>query len=109
MSKFYAQSGSRSIIIIADDAVDAASKLVDQVLGDHVWIYGDETLSEGDRRAHIAVQSLLSLGSEINVSVRGESRSDAGVFSVAEIVNDWHRMMTGLSRIFGEISSVDSM
>ncbi|TWU56622.1 hypothetical protein Poly51_25380 [Rubripirellula tenax] len=103
MPKFYAQSGSRSIIISAENAFEAATKLVDHVMDVHVWIYGEPTLSEDDRRAHLAIESLLTMDTEINVSIRGEGRSDAGTFQVADLVHDWHRLMTATAIMFGQM------
>ncbi|WP_146535848.1 hypothetical protein [Rubripirellula reticaptiva] len=102
MSKFYAQSGTRSIVIAAENAFEAATKLVDHVMGDHIWIYSDMELCENDRRAHLTMEALLTMDSQIKISTRGEGRSDAGSFDVAELINDWHRLMTGLSVMFGQ-------
>ncbi|QDT06801.1 hypothetical protein K227x_52170 [Rubripirellula lacrimiformis] len=102
MSKFYAQSGSRSIVITAENAREAATQLVDHVLGDHVWIYGDDSLSQSDRRAHLAMETLLTLDHQVSVSLRGAGRDDAGNFDIAELVNDWHRLMTSVSRMYGQ-------
>ncbi len=109
MSKFYAQSGSRSIVITAENACEAAHKLVDHVMGDHVWIYGDASICEEDRRAHLAMEALLTMDSEVRVSIRGQGRSEAGLFDIAELINDWHRLMTGISKMFGQAIEAQSV
>lgn len=100
MPKFYAAAGNRSIVIVAENAADAADKFIDHVLGDHVWIYGDETLCEADRRAHLAMETWLTLDIQVMVSQRGTGRNDAGTFDSAELVDAWHKLMTGISRMF---------
>jgi hypothetical protein len=100
MSKFYVACGSFSLIITAETAEHAAMRLIDEVMAAHVWIYDDADLSEQDRRDHLILEALLHLGSSVAVSQRGIGRSDAGLFEVPELLEQWHRLMTGLSRLF---------
>jgi hypothetical protein len=100
MSKFYVACGSFSLIITAETAEQAAMRLIDEVMAAHVWIYDDAELSEQDRRDHLILEALLHLGSSVAVSQRGIGRCDAGAFEVPELIEQWHRLMTGLSRLF---------
>jgi hypothetical protein len=102
MSKFYASCGSQSLIITALTARHAALKLLDQTLAAHVWIYDDVELSEQDRRDHLTLEALLHLDSSIAVSERGTGRSEAGVFEVPLLLEEWHRLMVGVSRLLTE-------
>lgn len=100
MSKFYVVCGSQSLVITAPTAQHAAMRLMDEVMAAHVWIYDDADLSEHDRRDHLVLEALLHLGSSVDVSERGVGRCDAGKFEVPELLEQWHRLMTGISRLF---------
>ena len=100
MSKFYATCGSHSLIITAPTAEHAAMRLIDEVMAAHVWIYDDADLSEQDRRDHLILEALLHLSSSVTISQQGLGRSDAGQFEVPELLEQWHRLMTGISRLF---------
>ncbi len=100
MSKFYVTCGSHSLVISAETPNLAAMRLIDEVMGSHVWIYDDAELSDQDRRDHLVLEALLHLGTSVTVSQRGLSRADAGQFEVPELLAHWHRLMTGLSRLF---------
>jgi hypothetical protein len=100
MSKFYVVCGSQSLIITAPTAEHAAMRLMDEVMAAHVWIYDDAELSELDRRDHLVLEALLHLGSCVHVSERGLGHSDVGKFGVPELIEQWHRLMTGISRLF---------
>lgn len=100
MPKFYVTCGSVEWIVEAESARQAAMRLMDEMLGAHIWIYDDAELTEQDRRDHLVIETLLHLGTEIRVSQRGAQRCDAGVFGVPELLDDWDRMMTAVSRLF---------
>lgn len=100
MSKFYATCGSQSLIIAAPTAEHAAMRLIDEVMGAHVWIYDDADLSEQDRRDHLILEALLHLGTSVMISERGFNRCEAGEFEVPTLLEQWHRLMTGISRLF---------
>jgi hypothetical protein len=100
MSKFYATCGSQSLIITAPTAEHAAMRLIDEVMSAHVWIYDDADLSEQDRRDHLILEALLHLGTSVMISERGFNRGEAGEFEVPELLEQWHRLMTGISRLF---------
>lgn len=100
MAKFYVSCGSVQWIVAAESARQAAMRLLDELLGEHVWIYDDAGLSQQDRRDHLVLEALLHLGSEMRVSERGSERCEAGVFGVPELLEEWDRMMTAVSRLF---------
>jgi hypothetical protein len=100
MSKFYVVCGSQSLVVTAPTAQHAAMRLMDEAMAAHVWIYDDADLSEQDRRDHLVLEALLHLGSSIEVSERGVGHCDAGKFGVPELLEQWHRLMTGISRLF---------
>jgi hypothetical protein len=100
MSKFYATCGSQCLIITAPTAEHAAMRLIDEAMGSHMWIYDDADLSEQDRRDHLILEALLHLGTSVKISERGFNRSEAGEFEVPEMLEQWHRLMTGISRLF---------
>lgn len=97
MAKFYATCGSQSLTLTAPTAQFAAMRLIDEALSAHVWIYDDASISESDRRDHVVLEALLHLGPTIRVSQRGLGRSEAGEFGVPELLDQWHRLMTGLT------------
>ena len=100
MSKFYVVCGSQSLVIAAPTAEHAALRLIDEAMAAHVWIYDDAGLSEQDRRDHLVLEALLHLGSCVAVSERGLGNGDAGTFEVPELIEQWHSLMTGISRLF---------
>lgn len=97
MAKFYATCGSQSLTLNAPTAQFAAMRLIDEAMSAHVWIYEDATISESDRRDHLVLEALLHLSPTVQVSQRGLERNEAGEFGVPELLDQWHRLMTGLS------------
>lgn len=100
MAKFYVSCGSQTLIISAPTAEFAAMRLMDEAMAAHTWIYDDAELSERDRRDHLGLEALLHLGASVRVSECGLGRSDAGQFEVPLLLEQWHRLMTGVSRLF---------
>lgn len=98
MPKFYATCGSQSLVLDADTADQAAMRLVDEVMSAHIWIYEDADLSEQDRRDHLILEALLHLEAVISISERGGGRMEAGQFGVPEMLDQWHRLMSAISR-----------
>lgn len=74
-------------------------RLIDEALSPHLWIYSDNDLTEQQRRDHLVLEALLHLGATVAVSERGLNRDDAGEFGVPELLDEWHKLMTGLSRL----------
>ncbi len=103
MSKYYVECGSQSLVTTASCAQHAAMRLIDEAFGTHVWIYEDEQLTEQERRDHLVLEALLHLGTSVSVSERGHGRTDAGTFEVPELIDQWHKLMTGLSKMFSDV------
>ena len=99
MSKFYVVCGSQNLVVTAPSAKHAALRLMDEALATHLWIYEDAGLAEQDRHDHLVLEALLHLGSTVMVSERGLGNSEAGNFGVPELLSDWHKLMTGISRL----------
>lgn len=99
MAKFYATCGSQTLTISAPTAHFAAMRLIDEAMAAHVWIYEDSDLSEQVRRDHLILEALLHLDATVRVSQRGLDRDEAGEFGVPELIDQWHRLMTGLSHM----------
>jgi len=72
---------------------------MDEALATHLWIYEDAGLAEQDRHDHLVLEALLHLGSTVMVSERGLGNSEAGNFGVPELLSEWHKLMTGISRL----------
>ena len=102
MPKFYVACGSQNLVVASDSAEQAAFRLVDEALATHIWIYEDTRLTEQDRHDHLVLEALLHLGTTIRVSERGTGRDDAGQFGMPELINQWHRLMTSLSRVLSD-------
>lgn len=100
MKKYYVQCGSQALVLHALTAQQAALRLMDEALSAHIWIYDDQQLSDRDRRDHIALEALMHLGTVLTVSERGFGGCDAGSFEVPELLDQWHRCMTSVSRLF---------
>lgn len=100
MPKFYVTCGSVEWIVQAESPRQAAMRLMDEMLGAHAWIYDDAELTEQDRRDHLVIETLLHLGTEVRVSQRGAQRCESGVFGVPELLDEWDRLMTAVSRLF---------
>ncbi|MEZ6134744.1 MAG: hypothetical protein R3C53_07535 [Pirellulaceae bacterium] len=100
MSKFYVSCGTHTLVVAAESAQQAAMRLIDELLAAHAWIYEDETLDEQTRREHLVFEALLHLASEVHVSERGLGRTDAGQFGVPELLDEWHQLMTAVSKLF---------
>lgn len=100
MSKFYIVCGSHSFVISALSAENAAMRLIDEVMAAHIWIYDDPQLSEQDRRDHITLEALLHMSSTVKVSERGAGHSEMGQFEVPDLLEEWHQLMVGTSKLF---------
>jgi len=105
MSKYYVSCGAKKLVVSAENAAVAAMRLIDLVMSDHIWIYSDTLLDEQDRRDHIALEALLNLGTSVHVSERGIGRNDACEVGVPELLEEWHQLMTGLSRLFANLDA----
>ncbi len=99
MSKFYVVCGSLNLVVTAPSAKHAALRLMDEALAAHLWIYEDAGLAEQERHDHLVLEALLHLGSTVMVSERGLGNSEAGNFGVPELLSEWHKLMTGISRL----------
>ncbi len=99
MAKFYASCGVHHLVIDAASAEQAAMRLFDEMMSAHAWIYDDPSLSERQRREHLVLEALLHLDSSVTVSQRGLGREDMGRWGVPELLDQWHRLMTGVSRM----------
>jgi hypothetical protein len=99
MAKFYASCGSQTLTISAPSAQFAAMRLIDEAMSAHIWIYDDASLSEQVRRDHLVLEALLHLGATVRVSQRGVGRNDDGEFGVPELLDEWHKLMMGLSQM----------
>lgn len=100
MSKFYVQCGPIEVILIADCQESAAMAAVDRMLQNHLWIYDDAGLGDVDRRDHLMLEALFYLDPVVRISERGFDRSDAIEVGTPETVDRWHRLMTGMNRLF---------
>lgn len=100
MPKFYVACGSQTLVINAPSPELAAMRLIDEALAAHLWIYEDTKLTGQQRRDHIVLEALLHLGATISVSERGINASEAGQFELPGLLEQWHRLMTSLSRLF---------
>jgi hypothetical protein len=102
MSKFYVQCGPIEVVLSAATAEQAAMVAIDSALQSHLWIYEDEGLSDVQRRDHLMIEALLHLDSTIQVSEQGFDRSDAELVGTPETVDQWHRFMTQVNRLYVE-------
>jgi hypothetical protein len=75
-------------------------RLLDEAMAPHVWIYDDGALDDSQRRDHLVLEALLHLASRVSVSERGLGKCDAGQFGVPELLEQWHCLMTAVSRLF---------
>ncbi len=99
MSKFYVVCGSQTLVVSAPSPKHAALRLMDEALAAHLWIYEDAGLAEQERHDHLVLEALLHLGTTVHVSERGLGNNDAGEFGVPELLAEWHKLMTGISRL----------
>lgn len=99
MSKFYVTCGSQNLVVTAPSAKHAALRLLDEALGAHLWIYEDAGLGEQDRHDHLVLEALMHLGTTVLVSERGLGNGEASNFGVPELLTEWHKLMTGISRL----------
>jgi hypothetical protein len=102
MAKFYVQSGSRKMVMNAADPQAAGLWLVHCALSNILPAYDDPNMSVEDRCEIALVQGLMNLDNEVLVSERGFDRMDAVQFSVFELINEWHALMTALLRFEAE-------
>ena len=52
MSKYYVQCGPLQLILLARSSRQAALSAVDRMMQNHLWIYDDPDLHDGDQRDH---------------------------------------------------------
>lgn len=98
--KFYVQCGPIEVILLADSHELAALAALDRMLQSHLWIYDDEGLSDPQRRDHLMIEALLHLASTVRVTKRGFHRGDARFLGTPEVVDRWHKLVVGMSRLF---------
>jgi Holliday junction resolvasome RuvABC ATP-dependent DNA helicase subunit len=78
----------------------ASLEAIDESLQNHLWIYDDPGLSELDCRNHLMLEALFHLDPTLSVSEQGFDRSDATLLGTPEVIDRWHRLMTGMNRLF---------
>ena len=100
MSKFYVQCGPIRTIIVSTSREQACLEALDESLQNHLWIYDDPGLSNGDCRNHLMLEALVHLDPSIRVSEQGFDRDDGSLFGTPEVIDRWHRLMTGMNRLF---------
>lgn len=100
MPKFYVQCGSIETILSSDSFESAALAALDRTLQAHLWIYDDADLDDQTRHDHLMLEALLHLEPTIRISERGWNRSDAIAIGTPETVDQWHRLMVGMNRLF---------
>ena len=104
MPKFYVQTGSLSKIVVAEDAKGAALATIHNVLSDA--IDKDQRISttleivDQDEVADICEQ----FNDQVLVSEIGFGRSEAGLFSVDEIIQHWHRLMIAIENMIKRLA-----
>ncbi len=100
MSKYYVQCGPIRAIVVSASMEQASLEALDESLQNHLWIYDDPGLSNGDCHNHLMLEALVHLDPSIRVSEQGFDRSDASLFGTPEIIDRWHRLMAGMNRLF---------
>lgn len=99
MSKFYVYSGSMARLVQADDARSAALWAL------HCHIERTVPVEDLDWTAAAACEhegldrALESLETEIQVSQRGFTADDAHCYCTADLLIEWHQLMTALARL----------
>ncbi len=71
MAKYYVSCGEIRQVLNAQDAESAALEALSQFLEPHDWIFDCPSLSDADRRAHLAFEVLTCLDTQVVVSQRG--------------------------------------
>jgi hypothetical protein len=102
MAKFYVQCGWSRLILDSDGPESAALAIIDRILAPHLWIYDAPDLSERDCLAHLMLEALLHLPTEMRISERGFDNSAATPVSVPETIATWHALMVGMRRLFAQ-------
>lgn len=99
MPKYYLKSGNMRHVLTACDAEGAAATALDHFLAPHSWVFGDDALSEQDKRAHLAIETLLALDATISVSQIGfGNTTDRMQFLTADLLDSHIRLATALHR-----------
>ncbi|MEM9586112.1 MAG: hypothetical protein AAGA03_02430 [Planctomycetota bacterium] len=100
MAKYYVQCGPIRTILSAETPHCAAMAAIDRSLQAHLWIYDDDDLSEVDCRNHLMLEALMHLEPVLRISEQGFDRDDAVMIGTPETIDQWHRLMVGMSRLF---------
>lgn len=124
MAKFYVCGGELNEIVIAEDAESAALEALDRFFAPLAWVFDDPTLTDSERRDHLAVEALLRLCSTIRVSQRGfrETPADAALglaastrdpqlFETADLLDMHFRLAVAMRRFlaeFGALTAADA-
>jgi hypothetical protein len=99
MPKFYVTSGQFREIITAEDGEGAALAALDRFLQPHAWVMDATELSDSDRRAHFAVETLTHMDAELRVSEVGfNSLLATESFLTADLLDFHFRMAVALRR-----------
>lgn len=99
MPKYYVKSGNMRHVLTACDAEGAAVTALDHFLEPHSWVFDDATLSEREKRAHLAIETLLTLDATLSVSQIGfGNKTDRMQFLTADLLDSHIRLATALRR-----------
>lgn len=125
MPKFYVTSGQIRELVVARDAEGAALEALDRFFEPLTWVFGCDELSESDRRAHFAVETLTRLDAQIRVSETGfapEESTDqpahqpsdqaaiylSDLFDTADLLDTHFRLATAMNRFMHTFGSTES-
>lgn len=103
MAKYYVSCGPMQEVCDAATAEQAALMALDGFFDAHRWVYDDAGLTDRCRRDHLALEALLHLEPEIRVSQRGFGRGDAAQLGTPEVLDQWHRLMSSIARLWAAV------
>jgi hypothetical protein len=98
MAKFYVTSGRVREVVVAQDAEGAALEALDRFFEPSGWVFASPELSDTDRRAHLALEALLTLDSRFRVSERGFDATECEHFETADLVDVYFRLAVAMNR-----------
>jgi hypothetical protein len=99
MAKYYVESGTMRAVVAAEDEQRAALWAVHRAMQQIVPLYDDPTLSPAQKSAVAATEGLLVLDDSIHLNEVGFGRDDGIKLDTADVVAQWHQLMTALTRL----------
>ncbi len=104
MAKFYVESGTLQLVVIADDVQRAALWSVHRAMQQVLPLDDEEGQSPELKSDGLSASGGMVLGDTLRINERGFGRSDGAVLDTFEVVTEWNQLMVAIARLENDLN-----